>query len=207
MYAHGYTNIESIIGLRSAQPLLDLPGVKDAMANKIYEQIKNGRNRANLVAVAANSGYFGKNMGQTRLQVVEDNYGLRKLGRLTKAAIIKRVMAMPGFSDVTATAVAVGLAPFLAWVDKLPLKFSAPKKLEPTGTLLNGQSVVFTGFRSSELEEKIKRQGGKIASGVSGTTTILITKDVDGSSSKIQKARQLGVKIYSPEQFVRKYKL
>ena len=62
-------------------------------------------------------------------------------------------------------------------------------------------------FRSAELEFKIRQQGGKIATGVTGNTTILVTDDPNSTTGKAQKARQLGIKIYTPDQFVKRYKL
>ena len=57
------------------------------------------------------------------------------------------------------------------------------------------------------MEFKIRQQGGKIATGVTGNTTILVTDDPNSTTGKAQKARQLGIKIYTPDQFVKRYKL
>lgn len=64
-----------------------------------------------------------------------------------------------------------------------------------SGGSLSGQSFCFTGVRDKNLEKDIARLGGKIASGVSKTLTVLVAKDVEENSSKLVKARELGVKI------------
>jgi NAD-dependent DNA ligase len=51
------------------------------------------------------------------------------------------------------------------------------------------------------LEALIVSQGGTIASGVSKKTTHLVVKDVNGTSSKITKARSLGIPILTIDSF------
>ena len=80
------------------------------------------------------------------------------------------------------------------------------ENLEQSSGKLKGQSIVITGFRNKDLEVLIKSEGGKIASGVTGNTTIVITKDVNSTSSKIKKAKQKKIPIMSVEQFRQKYK-
>jgi NAD-dependent DNA ligase len=65
-------------------------------------------------------------------------------------------------------------------------------------------NTCFTGCRDAELEKEIISQGGEVVSGVSKTTTHLITKDMEEStlsSSKAVKAKQLGVVIIDIESF------
>ena len=56
-------------------------------------------------------------------------------------------------------------------------------------------------MRDANLEEKIKIEGGTVVSGVSKKTTHLIVKDVNASSGKINKAKELGVKVINIEDF------
>ena len=55
------------------------------------------------------------------------------------------------------------------------------------------------------MQSRIENNGGTIKSGVSGNTTILLIKDIDSISSKARKARALGIKIMTPDTFVKKY--
>jgi NAD-dependent DNA ligase len=77
----------------------------------------------------------------------------------------------------------------------------------PSGTLFEGQTVVFTGFRDDEWAEFIVREGGKITGSVSKNTTLLIYSDGDESSVKYKTAVKLGVKTISKSNFAKKYKL
>ena len=55
--------------------------------------------------------------------------------------------------------------------------------------------VVFTGFRDVDLQQAIETAGGEMQSGVSAKTTILVTRDPNSTSGKVQKARDKGVMI------------
>jgi DNA ligase (NAD+) len=67
------------------------------------------------------------------------------------------------------------------------------------------KSVVMTGFRDKELEEKLKTLGAKVSTSVSKNTFVLLTKNKDESSGKIEDAKKNGVPIMTPEEFSQKY--
>ena len=66
-----------------------------------------------------------------------------------------------------------------------------------------GVTVCFTGVRpKGEIRAMMSQFGYYEVDGVSKNTEILVVKDIDTTSSKAEKARKLGVKIMSMEQFV-----
>ena len=54
----------------------------------------------------------------------------------------------------------------------------------------------------NELKEVIEKLGGKVTGSVTGKTNYLINNDVNSTSSKNKKARELGVPILSEEDFL-----
>lgn len=66
-------------------------------------------------------------------------------------------------------------------------------------------TVVFTGFRDKSLEKQLTDQGHKIGSSVSKKTTCLIVKERGSGSTKEQKAEQLGIPIYTLQEFKENY--
>lgn len=65
--------------------------------------------------------------------------------------------------------------------------------------------IVFTGFRDKDLQAKLEMMGHKVTGSVSNNTTVVVTKDVNGSSSKLKKARELNIPIMNPVDFKAKY--
>lgn len=75
---------------------------------------------------------------------------------------------------------------------------------------LSGFTFVITGSlvhygNRSELKELIEKKGGKVTGSVTTKTTCLINNDVTSNSSKNKKAKELGVRIISEEDFMKEY--
>ncbi|MCL1901299.1 MAG: helix-hairpin-helix domain-containing protein, partial [Firmicutes bacterium] len=86
---------------------------------------------------------------------------------------------------------------------ELGLKFKEVKKSE-SGKFLN-QTVVLTGtlenFKRAELEKLIVNSGGSISSSVTKQTTLLICGE--GAGSKLEKAKELNVKIIDEKELLK----
>jgi NAD-dependent DNA ligase len=66
---------------------------------------------------------------------------------------------------------------------------------------LYGKTIVMTGFRDKELEEKLKSVGAKIGTSVSKNTYLVIAKDKDDETAKVLEAKKIGVKVVSLTEF------
>ena len=76
---------------------------------------------------------------------------------------------------------------------------------EDAGTLFNGLTFVLTGtlptLSRAQAQELIRKNGGKATGSVSKKTSVVLAGESAGS--KLDKARELGVKIISEEQFLK----
>ena len=75
---------------------------------------------------------------------------------------------------------------------------------------LSGMSFVITGSLAhfenrNAMKEEIEKRGGKVTGSVTGKTVCLINNDTASQSSKNKKAKELGVKILSEEDFMEEY--
>lgn len=66
---------------------------------------------------------------------------------------------------------------------------------------LAGQTVLFTGFRDAVLKERAMEAGASVAGSMTKAVTILVASDPNGSSAKLDKARDAGVKVIGRQQF------
>ena len=78
------------------------------------------------------------------------------------------------------------------------------------GDLLKGKTFVVTGslnhFKDrSALKERIEEKGGKVSGSVSSKTECLINNDINSTSGKNKKAKELGIPIISEEDFLARY--
>ena len=85
---------------------------------------------------------------------------------------------------------------------------------EPTSgsadSSLEGLTFVITGsvhqYKSrDEFKASVEARGGKVAGSVSAKTSFLVNNDVESTSGKNQKAKELGIEIISEDEFIAKY--
>ena len=85
--------------------------------------------------------------------------------------------------------------------------FKTVKKSINLSSSIAGKTFVITGsvehFKNrNELKEKIETMGGRVSGSVSKNTDYLINNDTTSNSSKNKKAKELGIKIISEEEFL-----
>ena len=147
-----------------------------------------------------------------------EGFGTKKLDLIvkniptvaTKIPTEAEITSIAGFSVISSEKIIASLPGFYQWLKEHPtLKWSIPTiaSVAPTGTAMTGQVVVMTGFRDDTLEGWIVSQGGKIGSSVSSKTTLLLVKDTDSGSSKMEKAKELGIVIMTGADFKKKHKI
>jgi len=115
--------------------------------------------------------------------------------------------------DEVGQAMASGITEFFTLSESMDLMsrlFDAgvsprPVRTEPTGGVLSGLTVALTGtlptLTRSEAGKLIETYGGKIASGISIKTSLLLAGEAAGN--KLSKARSLGVRVIDEAEFIR----
>lgn len=208
LFKAGYDSIPKIINITEAE-LLELPGIQETSAKKLRGEIAEAIKAVEIHMLAFGSGTFPRTIGSRRLKDIFTRYPNLYKKSFKKQAIIDLIKALPGYKDKTATDFAEGLPKFIEFLKTLPrsVKIIQPEEVKKTGSKLNGQIIVFTGFRDTELEKRIKENGGEIGNGVNRKTTILIVKEQGSTSSKARKAQELGIKVMSVESFKKLYSL
>lgn len=84
------------------------------------------------------------------------------------------------------------------------------EEIEEGNQTLTGKVFVVTGSLNhfsgrNELKEIIEKKGGKVTGSVTSKTSCLINNDIESSSSKNKKAKELQVPIITEEQFIEQF--
>ena len=98
----------------------------------------------------------------------------------------------------------------LAEVHRLLRELQIREAPGETGSRCEGLTFVVTGDvhvykNRNELKQYIESQGGRVAGSVSGSTSYLINNDVNSTSGKNKKAKELGIPILSEDEFIRQF--
>lgn len=159
-----------------------------------------------LVRILYGLGIAGIGLANAKVLCKHFDYDVTKIAEATK----EDISAIEGMGDVLALAI-------VEWFSKEENKEILSDLLDNLQTTvpsvivgeqtLNGQTFVITGdvhhfANRSELKEFIESRGGKVTGSVTGKTTYLINNDVNSTSGKNKKAKELGVSIISEDEFM-----
>ena len=147
-----------------------------------------------------------RHVGQRVAQVLADHFGsLEKLQQAT----LEELSEVNEIGEIIAQSVYDFLhsdygRETIADLRSLGISMKGEKRSAPAGGgALAGKTIVVTGtlqhYKRSEIEELIQRQGGRAASSVSKKTDFVVAGEEAGS--KLDKAKELGVKVISEEEF------
>lgn len=200
LYEEGYEDLKSVLKITKNQ-LLALPGVQEKSANSIYSQIQKVK-EGTLADYMTASGCFPATVAGTRINNV-----LEKFPHILdneRATIFEKVSSLPGFSSITTKDFTNGAEAFKNWRKNLGnlIHIIEPEKKVVHSHKFKGMVVCPTGFRfDKDTKDYIEENGGKVQSSMTNETTLLVTKDMGSNSTKIQKAKDKGIKVVSLEAF------
>lgn len=189
-YEDGLNSIEKI-NKASVEDILEIEGFKEKSALKIYEAIhKKIDNPIQLWDLMFASLCFEKGLGTRRLKML-----VQKIPQLYDLKIPSKedIVDIDGFGEIVSEQFLEGLVKFKKFVKSHPeLKIKTGVKNKKK---TNGIYVLFSGFRSKELEEKYISEGAVIEKSFNKRVNLLIVDDIENISSKIKKAKENGIKI------------
>lgn len=150
---------------------------------------------------------IGKSASKDISKLCEDNFD--NLIGLMKSSP-EKLLTIDGFGVVTMNSMAKWWYENSLWVYELSKEFTFEKsksESNKTSNILGGKTFVVTGSvnhykNRDELKADIVAHGGKVSESVSSKTDYLINNDLESNSSKNKKAKELGIKIISEDQFL-----
>ena len=185
-------------------------GVKDKMAQKIYDNIRSALINPKPEVVMAASNIFGNGFGTRRIKPIIEKIDIMDES-ISKKDMIEEIMNIEGFQVKTATKFVENLDKFRKFIKEhhmipFDLGFGINKmdyvNEDMVDLKLNGEIIVMTGFRDKNLSAMIKDLGGEVGDNINKKTTIVLAKDISSGSGKIAKAQKLGIKVMTPEEFI-----
>lgn len=197
----GYKDIRSIVNIKK-EDLAKLDGMGEKSAEKVHAALAAGTKGVGCVLLMDASNTLGRGLGPKKLELIVDQFP----NILTKQYVptVAELVAIKGIEAKTAQLFVENLPAFFRFYKECGVTCEAApsKSPDPVGTKLSHLNVVFTGIRDKALEEFLVANGAKVAGGISNKTTTLVVKTLDGKeTSKVQKAKELGVSVVTIEDF------
>lgn len=204
IYNEGYNSILKILEAKK-EDFEKIDGFQKKLAEKVYTNIHNGLQNVTKDLLLGSACIFGEGIGRRKLKVLFDNFPEILESKLNEKDMEERIMKIEGFSEKTVEKIVNNIENAKEFLSKIDRYVTYEKKKSIICDKLKDITVLFSGFRNAELEKEIINKGGKMITTVSKNLKVLIVKDKDGSSSKIEKAKKLDIDILYEDEFIKKY--
>ena len=203
----GFDTIPKIIDMKH-NDFLKVEGFKDTLASKIFNNIHMQIDKASLQLLMAASNIFGRGFGEKRFAAILKKYPNILSMELDNKEKMRLLIKVDGLALKTAEKFVEKIPSFVQFINLAGLDintFLQSEAGESKGSPLLDKKIVFTGFRNKELEEKIKSLGGEISGSVTKNTFVLLVKDINDITTKVDLAHSLGITIININEFTEKY--
>nr|MCR5001564.1 NAD-dependent DNA ligase LigA [Lachnospiraceae bacterium] len=203
-YIHEFADIFRLS--RHKDELCKLEGFGEKSYNNLIAAIDTART-VQLPKLIYSLGILNVGLSNAKIICREFGYDIDKL----RKADVEELSAIDGVGDVIAGS-------FVDYfkdekhnreLDELlnELTIEIPR-LDSSNEAINGKTFVITGSlehfeNRNALKELIESKGGKVSGSVSARTDFLINNDINSGSSKNKKAKELGVKIITEDDFIK----
>jgi NAD-dependent DNA ligase len=205
----GYDSVPEILKMEIPD-FLEVEGFKEKTATKLYEGIKEKINSASLVTIMSASNLFGRGFSEKKIELIMDAYPNVLLSKETDSQKITKISSIKGMAAKSAEAFVERIPEFINFlkeaglIKKLTIEILTKKEIDESHPLF-GKTIVMTGFRDTDLLNKLKEVGAKIGSSVSSKTFIVLVKDKDEDTGKATEARKFNIPLMTPNEFKNKY--
>jgi NAD-dependent DNA ligase len=195
LYDEGYCTPVSVYKM-TVDNFIKIQGFSNK--SELFKEIKKVIENSDCVTLMHASNKFGKGFGAKKLQLIVDGLGKKDMAYVPQ---YDEIIKVKGVSDITAKNYIDGMNQFKIFLEDMGIASKCSKKspssvkTSPVSSIWKGQTVVFSGIRNKDLEKFITENGGKVTTSISKNTTMVLTKDVEASTDKLDKARTLGIKI------------
>ncbi len=206
LHAAGINTIPKLLNAK-IEDFTAIDGFQGVMSTKLVSSIEAAKTKAKCIDYMVASNLFGRGLGMKKMQTL-----IKAIPSIESLELPShdKLMSVEGIGPSTAAAFLEGFPKFVKFAQEIG--FDCSMKTQPSNSnsdvvsvksklmsMFQGKTVVFTGFRDADLERLISSEnvGGKVTTSVSKNTDIVIATDIHEQSSKLEKARALGIQIVS----------
>ena len=200
----GFNTIPKIIKM-SKDDFLKVEGFKDKLATKISTGISEKIKSTTLPELMQATNIFGRGFGEKRFKMILNEEADILTSKVSNEEKINKVKLISGMAEKTAKKFVDHIDEFNKWILDAGLEYKLNENLvvseniDTTHPLYN-KKFVMTGFRDNDLIEKLKKVGAEMSSSVNKKTFLVIVKDKNISTGKIDEARKLKLTIMTPDE-------
>ena len=177
----------------SKEELLTVDGFKEKTVNKIRGNIDTVIANSSLVMIASASNIFGRGLGSSILRNIIHEYPNIFESGESDSEKIAQIANVENIGQKRAKKFVENIPLFIEFLEEANLTSKLSEQMGKNvdvNHLLYGKRIVMTGFRDKPLKTMLTNLGAKLGSSVSQNTFVVLVKDLDEDTSKVQEARK-----------------
>ena len=184
---------------------IKMPGFGEKSVDRVLDSIEEART-ATLESFISSLGIplIGQRMAKELVKHIDSYEDFRK-----KAKENFDFSQYPNFAEAKTSSIwnfnyeeADRVFDFLNIIQETPSQ-STLKSCEGITVVITGSLGVYKN--RDALKEEVEKQGGKVVGSISSKTTCLVNNNLESTSSKNKKAKELGIPILSEQDFIQTY--
>jgi NAD-dependent DNA ligase/DNA polymerase/3'-5' exonuclease PolX len=203
----GFTSVQDILNM-TIDDFLTVEGFKEKTANKIRNSIQSCIIKSTLPELLVATNILGRGMGLSRVTAILEKYPDILISDESDDIKLKNIAELPGFKNKTAMLFVPYIKEFVKFMTVInqqnKLKYVKHTNINIAHPLY-GKKIVLTGFRDKKLEEQFKTFGIIVSNQVNSKTHLVLVKNKNHDSSKVNKAKELNIPIFTIKEFTQKY--
>ena len=211
--AAGFDSIPKILAM-GEDDFLKVEGFKSKMANKVYNSIQTKIKEANLTKIMGVSNIFGRGFGEKKFDLILNEYPDILTSSSSDEYKLDAIKKIKGIEQKTAERFVKNIGQFIDFMHDSKIE----EKLKENETKSNNnpidtsnplyeKHIVISGFRNKELSKELKEIGVHESSAVSKNTFLVLVKNEDEETGKVDAARKKNIPIMTALEFKNKYNL
>ena len=208
LYDNSYDTLYKIMNI-TKEELLEIDGIKNKSAENILSALSDISGKSCIDLMKA-SNILGRGLGERKLKVILDLYPFICTNKKRALQLtVEDIKKVNGMGDLSSQLFVDNLNKFYEFYESLGFKEEKevikekPKKTGENNKNIENNYYVFSGFRNKDYEKYITENGGFIDDTIKKNTTHLIVKDTSKTTSKIQLAKEKGIKVISEDDFLK----
>lgn len=229
LVANGYDTIPSILKMKQ-EDFEKIDGFGKKTSEQLYNSIHIKMKEVNLVKLMVATN-FARGIGEKKLipilKEIPDLLSVNSVNNSKNKSHnedkIKQLISIKGIAMTTAIKIIENIPEFISFLKETGLEYKLEQQTTQVkednlnntiGTNSNNfnsplfeKSIVMTGFRDKVLENKILKVGGYCENAITKKTFIVLVKDLNETTGKAEKARQMGIPLMLPHDFKQNYGL
>ena len=192
------------------EELLTVDGFKEKTVNKIRTNIDTVIQNSSLVLIASGTNIFGRGLGSSLLRNIIHEYPNIFQSGESNETKVEQVARVENIGKKRAERFVENIPKFISFLEEANLTNKLNEQLgqnvDPEHPLF-GKRIVMTGFRDKPLKTTLTELGAKIGSSVSQNTFVVLVKDLDEDTGKVEEAKEKNIPIMVVDEFRTKYNL